>query len=336
MSSARKLLYPFSLLYGGITGLRNQLFDRKVLPSRSFDVPVICVGNLSVGGTGKSPMVEYLVRLLKEKYRVATLSRGYKRSTTGFLLLGGHESAAETGDEPLQFKRKFPEVMVAVDEKRVRGIASLLGQPRPPEVILLDDAFQHRQVKAGLNILLTPYNSLYSDDQVLPAGNLREPRSGADRADILVVTKCPAHLTISEKDLIRRKLRPEPGQELYFSTIVYSNAVRRQQSSFPLDDLKAKPFTLVTGIANPRPFMEFLLQRGLKFDQQVFPDHHNFSQKEIAAISSSELVLTTEKDFVRLRGRVPADKLCYLPIETALLEDREQFERHILDYVQKK
>lgn len=336
MSSARKLLYPFSLLYGGVMLLRNKLYDRGIFSSEAYDIPVIAVGNLSVGGTGKSPMVEYLISLLKEDHRVATLSRGYKRSTKGFHLLSGKESAAEVGDEPLQFKNKFPEITVAVDESRRHGIDQLLKQVPPPEVIILDDAFQHRKVTAGLYLLLTPYGNLYKDDLVLPAGNLREPGSGAARADIVVVTKCPTNLSSGEREDIKNRLRLKSGQELFFSGISYSHNIFGKNSVLPLEELQKRHFTLVTGIANPKPLVEHLESHSLQFEHLAFPDHHNFTASEIKELQSKELILTTEKDYMRLKNELLGENLFYLPITTRLLERQDNFERQVLDFAQKK
>ncbi len=207
--SARKFLYPFSILYGAVMHLRNELYDRGVLPSQKFDLPVIAVGNISMGGTGKSPMVEYLADLLRKDHKVATLSRGYRRNSSGYILLTGQETATEVGDEPLQFKHKFPGITVAVDEDRSHGIGELLQENPKPEVILLDDAFQHRKVSAGLYILLTSYSNIYRNDFVLPAGDLREPASGAKRAQVIVVTKCPPDITVQEQMEIVKKSKAE-------------------------------------------------------------------------------------------------------------------------------
>ncbi|MFD2516591.1 tetraacyldisaccharide 4'-kinase [Salinimicrobium flavum] len=335
MSAARKLLYPFSLLYGGVMLLRNKLYDRGIFSSEEYELPVIAVGNLSVGGTGKTPMVEHLITLLAEDYRVATLSRGYKRSSSGFRLVTGKESAAEVGDEPLQFKTKFPKVMVAVDEVRTHGIGQLLNQAQPPEVIILDDAFQHRKVKAGFYILLTPYNDLYSDDLVLPAGNLREPKSGARRADVVVVTKCPPSLEEQEKKKIADRLKINAGQDLYFSSISYSDKVMGIDTTLNLDELKVKSFVLVTGIANPAPLVKHLKDRGLSFEHKAFPDHHNFTAAQIKELQKEELLLTTEKDFMRLKNELPGPGLFYLPITTEFLGDRKKFENSINSFVRK-
>ncbi|WP_424495017.1 tetraacyldisaccharide 4'-kinase [Salinimicrobium sp. GXAS 041] len=336
MGKARKLLYPVSLLYGGIMRLRNNFYDRRLFDSHSFEVPVICVGNLSVGGTGKSPMVEYLITLLKDELKVATLSRGYKRSTSGFHLLSGQESAAETGDEPLQFKTKFPNVIVAVDEKRSRGINILLQLNMPPSVILLDDAFQHRKVSADLNILLTPYHNLYSDDLVLPAGNLREPVSGANRAQVIVVTKCPESLSEGERNKIREKLDIKQGQQLYFSKVLYGEQAVNQDSSVDIESFRNKEFCLVTGIANPAPLVNHLKDLDLKFEHLEFPDHHNFTSAELERINEQNLLLTTEKDYMRLKGEVDEAKLFYLPIKTAFLDDHTKFDQLIKSKAIKK
>ncbi|HSN48353.1 MAG TPA: tetraacyldisaccharide 4'-kinase [Flavobacterium sp.] len=216
MNLLRKILFPFAILYGFITGIRNFLYDKGILKSYSFDVPVIAVGNLSVGGTGKTPQIEYLIRLLSPKYKVATLSRGYKRQSKGFVLADSTSNAEILGDEPFQFYKKFNKIQVAVDADRKHGIDQLLSQTNKPEVILLDDAFQHRKVKAGFYILLTSYGDLYSDDFMLPTGNLRESNSGAQRADMIVVTKCPATLSLDEQNEIKAKLKLEPNKELYY------------------------------------------------------------------------------------------------------------------------
>ena len=336
MALTRKILYPFSLMYGGVMLLRNTLYDTEVFKSSGYDLPVICVGNLSVGGTGKSPMVEYLVSLLKQNMRVATLSRGYKRTSSSFLLLGGNESATETGDEPLQFKIKFPEVAVAVDESRCHGIEELIALNPPPEVIILDDAFQHRKVTAGLNILLTPYNSLYSKDFLLPAGNLREPVSGAKRAQIVIVTKCPAHVSGDEKEQIGKELKVGEDQELFFSRVSYSGKAFSAKSIREINGFRETDFTLVTGIANPTPLVQHLNSLGLNFKHLKFPDHHNFRASEIKEIGTQPLLLTTEKDFMRLKGSVPEEKLFYLPIKTEFLRGGSRFDELIRTFAIKK
>jgi tetraacyldisaccharide 4'-kinase len=334
--SARKILYPFSILYGGVMRVRNQLYDRHIFPVHSFELPVIAVGNLSMGGTGKSPMVEYLTRLLKTRYRVATLSRGYRRKTSGYILLTGTETAAEVGDEPLQFKFKFPEVTVAVDEKRSHGIEELLKLKPRPEVLLLDDAFQHRSVKAGFNILLTSYSKTYKNDLVLPAGDLREPASGAKRASVIVVTKCPADLSVEAQMEIIKQLKPTAGQEVFFSSIAYSEKVMGRNRSYFLKDLQKTPFTLVTGIANPQPMVQHLEELGLKFEHKAYKDHHHFTEAELRELQHEEFIITTEKDYMRLKNEISREKIFYLPIQNHFLHRKEDFDELVLKYVQKK
>ncbi|SRX54085.1 tetraacyldisaccharide 4'-kinase [Aequorivita sp. CIP111184] len=327
MNLLRKLLFPFSLLYGGITALRNFFYNTGILKSRSYNFPVICVGNLSTGGTGKSPMIEFLVSFLKSNHQLAILSRGYKRKTTGYREVLKSSVVEEVGDEPLQFKQKFPEISVAVCEDRQTGIEKLQNAA---DVILLDDAFQHRKVEASLNILLTSFGKLYSNDCMLPTGNLREPKSGAKRADIIVVTKCPENISDSEIKTIKRKLRPKGHQQIYFSKIGYGAQIMNTKQVKPLNYLIDKEFLLVTGIANPKPLVVFLNKEGLNFDSKSYPDHHNFTASEIEELKKHPLILTTEKDFMRLQGLTSATEIYFLPIKTIILNNAEaEFKKRI-------
>jgi len=335
MSILRKILFPFALLYGLVMLLRNFLYDIRVFKSSSFPFPVICVGNLSVGGTGKSPMIEYLLTLLISNHKTATLSRGYGRNSSGFYLLDGNETAEMVGDEPLQFKSKFRRAIVAVDEKRTRGI-SMLQSSSSPEVILLDDAFQHRKVKAGLNILLTTYNELYIDDFILPTGNLREPASGAQRAQIIVVTKCPKNLTVKNQIKIKKRLKLKNYQKLFFSYIEYSNKVYSEKPGKLISSISDEKITLVTGIANPQPLCDYLDQLHIDFEHLNFPDHHKFTKGDLNQIMEAPLVLTTEKDFMRLKGVLSHPNLYYIPIKmkfigSKALEFDQQIERYVLN-----
>lgn len=316
--------------------LRNKFYDRGLFSSKQFDFPVIAVGNLSMGGTGKSPMVEYIVNLLKQNYKVATLSRGYKRKSSGYILLDGQETAKEVGDEPLQFKSKFRDVLVAVDESRSNGIERLLEETPPPDVVILDDAFQHRRVKAGCYILLTSYTNLYRNDMVLPAGNLREPASGAKRANIIVVTKCPQDLSTSKREEILKRIKPQEGQEVYFSTIAYSDEIYSRNRTLKLKALQRESFTLVTGIAKPQPLIDFLEQQGLTFIHKAFRDHHNFTEEEIKALQHEELILTTEKDYMRLKNEISREKIFYLPIKTQFIIRGADFDEQIKNFVKTK
>lgn len=321
MNFLRKLLFPFSLLYGGITALRNLLYNKGFLKSSTYDFPVICVGNLSTGGTGKSPMIELLVSFLKDNHKIAVLSRGYKRKTSGYREVSTTNAVEEVGDEPLQFKKKFPEIAVAVCEDRRTGIEKLQNKA---DVILLDDAFQHRKVKASLNILLTSFDELYADDCMLPTGNLREPKFGAKRADVIVVTKCPENISDITIEAIKRKLNPKPQQEIYFSKIGYASEIKNAKDEKPLLSLKDKEFLLVTGIANPKPLIDFLQKERLNFKEKSFTDHHNFNSSEIEELKKHPLILTTEKDFMRLGMLSNTTEIYYLPIKTVILNGEEE------------
>lgn len=331
----RKILFPFALLYGWITQFRNFLFDKGILKSYSFDIPIIAVGNLTVGGTGKTPQIEYLIRLLSEHYSVATLSRGYKRKSKGFLLAGDKDDATTLGDEPFQMHLKFPNIQVAVDADRKNGIEKLLSLKTKPEVIVLDDAFQHRKVKAGFYILLTTYDDLYCDDWMLPTGNLRENRSGAKRADVIIVTKCPASISESDKNRIRKKLGSD--KPLFFSTISYDGSVYSLNSVLSIAEIMSTPKVLVAGIAKPEPFFKYIQNEN--DDIIEFPDHHHFTEKDIEKIknrAANKCIITTEKDFVRLKDFIQNKQLFYLPIKTKFLLDSVDFDTIILEYVKMK
>lgn len=313
MKLLRKLLFPFSIVYWGITAFRNKLYDLNWFKSKAYDFPVICVGNLSTGGTGKSPMIEFLITSLKDDWKLGVLSRGYKRKTKGFQEVTIDSTVMEVGDEPLQFKRKFRDVTVAVCEDRQTGIEKL---GKRINLLLLDDAFQHRKVRPSHSILLTSYGNLFLDDCILPVGNLREPKTGANRANEVVVTKCPANLGLAEMDLIRKRLNPKPHQEVYFTKIGYSSEIKNGTTSKSLASLKDKKFTLVTGIANPKPLVEYLKSKGLNFEHKAYGDHHDFTVSEITALEEHTLILTTEKDFMRLHPVIAKAELYFLPITT--------------------
>ncbi|AXT63131.1 tetraacyldisaccharide 4'-kinase [Aquimarina sp. AD10] len=333
MNLLRKILFPIVPIYYAVTWLRNVLYDFGIKTSKKYDFPIIAVGNLSVGGTGKSPMVEYLIGLLKNEINVGTLSRGYKRETKGFQLVQSSSTAREVGDEPLQFKTKFKNVTVGVDGNRQRGIANLRSLNPKPETIILDDAYQHRKVKAGLYILLTAYYNLYTSDILLPTGDLREPRKGARRADIIVVTKCPIGISDKEKQDIARKLNIKDEQSLFFSSISYGKDLMCSSDSRSIDLFKESSFALVTGIATPKPLLDYYHSLGLKFDHINFPDHHNFSDKELIELEKNKCIVTTEKDYTRLASELSMKNIWYQPIEMEFLADKEAFEDLILKYV---
>jgi len=326
---------PIVPVYYLVTWLRNLFYDLGIKKSVSYNFPVIAVGNLSVGGTGKSPMVEYLIRLLSDKMILATLSRGYKRKTKGFQLVTTNVTASEVGDEPLQFKSKYPDVIVAVDEDRRNGIANLKKLSPDPEVILLDDAYQHRKVKAGFYILLTAYYDLYCDDIVLPTGNLREPRIGAKRTDVIIVTKCPASIDTNTQEKIRKKLKVGESQTLLFSTIGYGNEIINTSGKRTIKILNEVSFVLVTGIANPKPLVDYYHSLGLDFVHLSYPDHHNFTNHELNELKKHPFIVTTEKDYVRLAASLPADTLWYQPIEMRFINGQDIFDKNVLNFVGK-
>lgn len=335
MRFLRKLLLPFSLLYWFITGVRNMFYNLGIFKSYAFEVPVIAVGNLSTGGTGKTPQTEYLIRLLSSRYKIAVLSRGYKRKSKGFVLANADADARILGDEPYQFYSKFPDINVAVDANRKNGIEQLLALIPKPQVILLDDAYQHRRVKAGFYILLTAYGDLYCDDYVLPAGNLREGRNGANRASAIVVTKCPANLSNAEQQFIIKKLCPAENQKVYFTTIAYDDYVYAEAAQLSLQTVKNMPKILVAGIAKPKPFFDHIA--GANDICRAYPDHHDFTETEIAWLNvqcRAKIIITTEKDYMRLKGKLPADKLFYLPIKSKFLSKGDEFDAAILNFVE--
>lgn len=336
---------PFSLIYGLIIGIRNKLYDKKIFRSATFDFPLICVGNLSVGGTGKTPMVEYLVTILEKKYKTATLSRGYKRKTKGFLIASAISDASEIGDEPMEIHKKFPNITVAVAEERVIGIPQLLSSSPETEVIILDDAFQHREVKAGLNILLTDYNNLYSSDFLLPAGNLRDEKKSRQRADIIIVTKCKSNLTEVEKGLILNELKLKSNQQIFFTTISYQ--VPYHLYSDEKYDLKRDiDVLLVCGIANPQTIESEVSSKSASLKTLRFNDHHIYNSLDLKKIneqfskinSSKKIIVTTEKDAARLsvfKEELKDLPFFVLPMAHKFLFDEEmKFEKLILKFVQ--
>ncbi len=330
MNFLRKIFFPLAILYWLITFIRNWLYDKGIFKSYSFNVPIIAVGNLSVGGTGKTPQIEYLIRLLFDNNKVAVLSRGYKRSTEGFILADENATASSIGDEPFQFFSKFPNIQVAVDANRKNGIQNLLQLPNKPDVILLDDAYQHRKVKAGFYILLTAYDDLFCNDYILPFGNLREPSSGKKRADMIIVTKCPNDLSEIAQQKIREKLKVK--QQVFFTTIQYDDYVFGNENQLLVSEIQSESKVLVAGIAKPKLFFDFL--KSENDETLVFPDHHHFSKQDceqILAKANGRKIITTEKDFVRLNGLLPKEQLFYLPIKSTFLNTN--IDKTIEDYV---
>ena len=324
MKWLRKLSWPMSLLYRWGVYFRNKCYDWGWFSSRAYEVPILCVGNLTVGGSGKTPMVEWLLTHLLPEKKVAVLSRGYRRRSSGFQLATPESTAEQIGDEPFQIARKFPDAIVAVDANRQRGIEKLLSL-ESPDLILLDDAFQHRKVRPFRSILLTAWDELYTEEAYLPAGNLRDHRSQARRADLIVVTKCPSELPGREKERIREKLKPTGGQELAFASLCYGDPWDEQGQSFPLETLLKKRITVVTGIARPAPLLEYLGNAGVRFEHLAFSDHHHFTEKDLRILEGKRPILTTEKDAARLEGKLEAYWVlpvqhCFAPQEEAVMQ----------------
>ena len=339
------MLKWISQIYGFFVDRRNKVFDAGERPSVEFDRPVISVGNLNVGGTGKTPHVEYLVRLLRERYATAVLSRGYGRRTKGYRMAKEGDTAHTLGDEPYQYFNKFglpgrDPISVAVSEKRVLGAAELIAD-RDPAVILLDDAFQHRHIKAGLHILLTTFDKPYTRDELIPLGRLREPIKGANRADIIIVTKCPSDITEAQRQRIQKELAPKSHQRLFFSTFAY--AAIRPQGEIRIE--RPEKIIALAGIAEPKPFLNELKQRYEVVSEHLYRDHHRFSKSDVLRLrrdlqqrgDGSTIVVTTEKDWTRLLPLKDMWKdipLYTLPVK-AVIEPKVEFDELILNYVGK-
>ena len=352
MTQIRRWLKPLSWFYGLGVDVRNTLFDMGVLPSVSYEIPIINVGNITVGGTGKTPTVEYLIQLLSGKYRVAVLSRGYKRKTKGYLLSSTTTTMEEIGDEPWQIKQKFPDVYVAVDADRRRGIERLLNDEatKDVEVILLDDAFQHRYVKAGHNILLVDYHRIISDDCLLPAGRLRERPSASTRASTVIVTKCPQHINAMGFRVILSSLNIRPYQQLFFSTFTYETLQQLWGEGSLEPDMLRKDnihVLLLTGIGNPRQMEQDVRKFAQHISPLTFPDHHYFSKRDVETINQAlkdlpqpHIIITTEKDATRLLhlkglSEEVKESTYVLPIGISIMRnEKDKFDKTILDYVQ--
>lgn len=350
MEFLKLLLLPFALLYGLITRIRNLLFDWGIFPSESFGLPVISLGNLSAGGTGKTPHVEYLIRLLSPDFKVSTLSRGYGRRTRGFIAATAADHSQTIGDEPMQYFLKFKNIRVFVDGNRRRGIQTLLRQAPETGVVLLDDAFQHRYVKPGLSILLTDYHKLYSNDYLIPAGTLRESIRGASRADIIVVTKTPSVLSPIDRRRIISEIKPRPHQPIFFSFIRYGEitGLWDPDCSF-IPEKKYNHIILFVGIANPYPIQDQLKKYCYDMTTLLYPDHHQYTNSDLDKIkgifdelySRNKLLITTEKDAMRLINPNLMEKVVQMPIHYMPIEvdfhgsDKEAFNEQIKNYVGK-
>ena len=342
----RILLLPIALIYHIVLTIRHKLYDWHILKSTRFEKPVICVGNLNLGGTGKTPHTEYLINLLKDTYRVATLSRGYGRKTKGFKLADASCTYEDLGDEPLQYFTKHPDIQVAVDKNRSEGVARLLWE-QGVEVVLLDDAFQHRSIRPGLNILLTEYQHLYCNDFLFPAGTLRDVKSAAKRAQIIVVSKSPKHLDEEEKQQIINKINPTEEQKVFFSYLEYNDLQPLNEKAKRVSFENADSVLAFCGIANPKPFVEELENRYKTIDFLSFTDHHPYTENDIKTIlkrfdnlgGEKKIIVTTEKDAARLTNspylcQFETAPLYALPVSMRFHEE-EKYNEEILSYVRK-
>ena len=331
MKLLRKFLFFISPLYYIVSFIRNLLYDTSLFKSTKFNLPVIGIGNLAIGGTGKSPMIEYLIHLLSQEFNIATLSRGYGRKTNTFKIATKDSTHFDIGDEPLQFYNKHDNIIVSVDNNRVNGIQSLLQISNPPDVILLDDSYQHRKLIPGLSILLSDYNNLYYDDYILPFGDLREPRSSSNRADIVIVTKCPNNLSSSKKLEIKSKLQLKVSQKLFFSSINYSETVIIGNKKVEFINFITQEFTLVTGLANSNHLVNYLSENKCDFNHLKFKDHYNYKSKDLDNVDRNVNILTTEKDYAKLIEVFPEMNVYYLPIKVGI-ESKQEFDKIILSY----
>lgn len=335
----RWTLLPFSLMYQFVVWVRNLLYDRGIFKSRTFAIPTIVVGNLLIGGAGKSPMTEYLIKLLSPNYRVATLSRGYGRKTRGFREVELLSTATEVGDEPLQFKRKFPNITVAVSEDRCAGVSQLQGGH---DLVILDDAYQHRKLKPGFSMLLFDFASLQRPTITLPTGDYRDNFSAIKRADIIVVTKCPEKVKQGEQQAIARKIRQYTNAPLFYTAINYNTPVGVDANILPTE-LSNMDIVLFCGIAKPQPLLDYLREGNNRVQPIIFSDHHYFSERDYEQIttkfrelpSSNKIILTTEKDFQRTDLRYfEGLPLFYIPIHLQILSPaKEAFDSLLQNYI---
>ena len=343
LRSFRLFLFPLAMLYGTAIKIRNVLYDKNIIKSVEFNLPIICVGNISVGGTGKSPMVDYLVKLLKKTYSIATLSRGYKRRTSGYLLANERSTDIEIGDEPMQFHLNHPEIAVAVGEKRIEAIPQLLFDRPETKLIILDDAFQHREIHAGLNIVLTDFSNLFTRDFFLPTGDLRDERASMRRAQVIVVTKCQLLLSEQERFNIIKEINPTQEQDIFFTGIHYGHPYHLVTGE-KIELTKEMEVMLVCGIANPAPLTQYIHEHTKTYDAMFFSDHHLFSIDDLTVIKNrfeflsekNNIILTTEKDAVRLikfKHKFKDTPIYVIPISLEFLFNQQnEFDQMVIQF----
>ena len=324
MKKFKILLYPISLIYGLLVSIRNILFDIGILDSKVYKIPTIGIGNLSIGGTGKSILVDYLINLFKSDYHITTLSRGYNRDTKGYIHANSRSTAYEIGDEPFQFYSKHPEINVVVCEDRRKGMNIILKKLPQTELCIWDDIYQHRFVKPGLMILTTTYDKPYTKDKILPLGKLRESVSSSKRADIIIINKCPENISNVERERFTNSLNLFEHQKVYFSSLTYNEKIKSKSTSLNVSDLEKNEFILVTGIADSSYLVKFLKDRNLVFSHLKYKDHYNYSKPSIdriKRISKGKYILTTEKDFGKLKLKIDSNNLFYIEVSIKFLND---------------
>ena len=327
----RSLLLPISLFYYLFQFVRNKLYEWNLLTSKYFNIPTISVGNLSVGGTGKTPLVNYIISTFKNDYKIAFLSRGYGRSSSGYILASKNTVVSEIGDEPYLIKKNHNELIVAVSENRVHGIEKTLEKIKDIEMFVLDDAFQHRKLKCKLNIILSKFSKPYYNDFVIPSGNLREPKSGIKRAQIIIISKCPYDLNKTNRQEIIKKINPLPYQKVFFTTIDYNECLVGK-NNIMINDLIDSPILLVTGIADSSELEKYLNKKKIIFDHLRFDDHHNYSQKDINLIKSKSIgkkVVTTKKDYYKIIAIESIKNIYCIDISIKFLAGKDDFNYEI-------
>ena len=333
------LLYLLSIVYDLITTLRNFLFDIGLINSIQYKIPTIGIGNISTGGTGKSMLVDYLIDLLKIKYNITTLSRGYNRDTSGFIQASSKSSAYEIGDEPYQFYSKHPEINVVVCEDRRKGMKLILNNLPNTQVSIWDDIFQHRYVKPGLMLLTTTFKYPYYEDEILPIGNLRENRNSSKRADLIIITKCPEDLSQKDQLAFIQKLNPNENQKVFFSTVSYKQNLKSDSSSIQIDALKDDEFILVTGIADSSYLVKYLENKNLKFQHLKYADHYNFKKSsidKILSVSRNKKIITTEKDYGRLKPKINKIDIYYIEVSIEFPDNINQinFDESVKEFIE--
>ena len=335
MSQLRKLLFPISITYYIFQLIKNKLYDLRILKVTEFEIPTLCIGNLSLGGSGKTPLVNYIIKNFKNKYKIAFLSRGYNRNTSGYILVNDENSAQEIGDEPYLIKRNHKKLIVSVSENRVHGIKKTIEKFKGIQMFILDDAFQHRRLKCSLNIVLSKFDSPFYNDFIIPVGNLREPKCGIKRANIIIITKCPLNINENQKTNIYNKINPSINQKVFFSSIIYNNYLIGR-NKIQIKNLVGSSLILVTGIADSSSLEKYLLEKDIVFNHIKFNDHHKYVKSDIQKIkskSTNKLIITTEKDYYKIIGIEKLSNIYFQGIDIKFHCPKEDFNMEIKKYI---